>query len=43
MRETCIQAEATIKSLSDKKKDQLVMPEFDETAFEALQETLAEK
>lgn len=43
MRETCLQAEATIKSLSDKKKDQLVMPEFDETAFEALQETLAEK
>ena len=43
MRETCLQAETTIKSLSDKKKDQLVMPEFDEAAFEALQETLAEK
>ena len=43
MRETCVEAEATIKSLSDKKKDHLKMPEFDEVAFEALQETLAEK
>ena len=43
MRETCLQAEATIKSLSDKKKDQLKMPEFDEVAFEALEKTLAEK
>ena len=43
MRETCVQAEATIKSLSDKKKDQLKLPEFDEAAFEALEKTLAEK
>ena len=40
MRETCVQAEATIKGLSDKKTDQLVLPEFDEAAFEELHETL---
>jgi len=40
MRETCVQAEATIKSLSDKKKDQLILPEFDEAAFEELYKTL---
>jgi chromosome segregation ATPase len=43
MRETCVQAEATIKGLSDKKKDQITLPEFDEVAFEALQTALAEK
>jgi colicin import membrane protein len=43
MRETCIQAEATIKGLSDKKKDHLKLPKFDETAFEALETLLAEK
>jgi len=43
MRETCIAAEATIKSLSDKKKDQLKLPEFDEAAFEALEKELTEK
>jgi len=43
MRETLVQAEATINKLSDNKDDQLTMPEFDEAAFEALQETLAEK
>ena len=43
MRETCVQAEATIKGLSDKKKDQISLPEFDEAAFEALQAALAEK
>jgi colicin import membrane protein len=43
MREALVQAEATIKRLSDDKDDQLAMPEFDEAAFEALQETLAEK
>ncbi len=42
MRETCIQAQATIKGLSDKKKDQLKQPKFDEAAFEAL-ETLLDK
>ena len=43
MRETCIQAQATIKGLSDKKKDQLKLPKFDEAAFEALETLLAEK
>ena len=43
MRETCIEAEATIKSLSDKKKDQLKMPKFDEAAFEALEKELGGK
>jgi hypothetical protein len=43
MRETCIEAEETIKGLSDKKKDQLKMPEFDEAAFEALEKELTEK
>ena len=43
MHDTCVQAEATIKGLSDKKKDQLKVPEFDEEAFEALQKSLAEK
>jgi len=42
MRETCIQAQATIKGLSDKKKDHLKLPKFDEAAFEAL-ETLLDK
>jgi len=40
MRETCLQAQATIKSLSDKKKDQLTLPEFDEAAFEELHKAL---
>ena len=43
MRETCIEAEATIKGLSDKKKDQLKVPEFDEAAFEALEKELGGK
>jgi len=43
MRETCLAAEETIKGLSDKKKDQLIMPEFDEAAFEALEQELTEK
>jgi len=43
MRETCIQAQATIKGLSDNKKDHLKLPAFDETAFEALETLLAEK
>ena len=43
MRETCIEAQATIKGLSDKKKDQLVIPEFDEVAFEALEKALTEE
>ena len=43
MREPCIQAQATIKGLSDKKKDQLKLPKFDEAAFEALETLLTEK
>ena len=43
MRETCLAAEETIKGLSDKKKDQLVMPDFDEAAFEALEQELTDK
>jgi len=43
MHETCLQAESTIKKLSDKKKDQLELPEFDVAAFEALEQALAEK
>ena len=42
-RETCIEAQATIKRLSDNKKDQLKLPAFDETAFEALETLLTEK
>jgi chromosome segregation ATPase len=43
MHETCLQAEGTIKKLSDNKKDQLKLPKFDETAFAALEQALAEK
>jgi myosin heavy subunit len=43
MRETCLQAASTIKSLSDDEKDQLELPEFDEAAFEALEQALTEK
>ena len=42
LREACQKAQSTIESLSDKKKDQLTLPDFDEAAFEALKETLAE-
>lgn len=43
MRETCIEAEARIKSLSDNKKDHLKLPAFDETAFAELETLLGEK
>ena len=43
MHETCLQAETTIKKLSDKKKDQLKIPAFDAAAFESLEQALAEK
>lgn len=36
LHETCLQAEETIKGLSDKKKDQLKVPEFNEAEFETL-------
>ena len=37
MHETCLQAAKTIKDLSDKKKDQLKVPDFDEAEFAALE------
>ena len=43
MHETCLQAESTIKKLSDKKKDQLKIPAFDAAALESLEQALAEK
>jgi myosin heavy subunit len=43
MRETCVEAEAKIKSLSDNKKDHLKLPAFDETAFAELETLLGEK
>ena len=43
MHETCVQAESTIKKLSDKKKDQLKVPAFDTAAFESLEQSLAKK
>jgi chromosome segregation ATPase len=43
MHETCVQAESTIKNLSDKKKDQLKVPAFDTAAFESLEQSLAKK
>lgn len=43
MRQTCLQAEETIKRLSDKKADQISLPDFDETAFDELEQALAEK
>ena len=43
MHEICLQAETTIKKLSDKKKDQIKVPAFDATAFESLEQTLTEK
>ena len=43
MHETCVQAEETIKGLSDKKKDQLKIPEFDEAEFEALAKDSSDK
>lgn len=43
MHETCVQADTTIKNLSDKKKDQLKLPELDTAAIESLEQALAEK
>jgi myosin heavy subunit len=43
MHETCLQAEGTIKKLSDKKKDQLKVPAFDAAAFESLEQVLAKE
>ena len=43
LHQACLEAEATIKQLSDKKKDQLKVPDFDQTALEELEKALAEK
>ncbi len=43
MHETCVEAESKIKTLSDKKKDQLKIPALDEAAFEALEQAIAKK
>ena len=43
MHETCLQAETTIKKLSDKKKDQIKVPAFDTDAFESLEQVLDKK
>ncbi|MDH3761649.1 MAG: hypothetical protein OEU50_11760 [Gammaproteobacteria bacterium] len=40
LHETCTRAEATISALSDKKKDQITVPELDEAALEALQQAI---
>ena len=40
---TCVEAEATIAKLSDKKKDQITVPELDEASLEALEQALGEK
>lgn len=43
MHETCVKAEATIAGLSDKKKDQITVPELDAAALEALEQALDAK
>jgi tRNA(Ile)-lysidine synthase TilS/MesJ len=43
LHETCVKAEATISSLSDKKKDQITVPDLDEAALEALQQAIEGK
>jgi len=43
LHETCVKAETTIASLSDKKKDQITVPKLDEDALEALQQAVDEK
>jgi chromosome segregation ATPase len=43
MHATCVEAEATIAGLSDKKKDQITVPNLDEAALEALEQVLEEK
>ena len=43
MHELCQQAETTIAALSDKKKDQIEVPELDETALATLEQALAAK
>ena len=43
LHQVCVDAEATIKKLSDKKGDQLKVPELDQAALEELEKALAEK
>ncbi|MCP4333297.1 MAG: hypothetical protein GY785_11635 [Gammaproteobacteria bacterium] len=43
LHETCLQADETIKGLSDKKKDHITIPAFDAAAFEALEQDQPEK
>ncbi len=43
LHKTCLDAQSKLKKLSDKKKDQLKIPAFDETEFEALQQAETEK
>ena len=43
MHETCLQAESKIKKLSDKKKDQLKVPDLDTVALEALEQALTKE
>jgi len=43
LHETCLQADETIKGLSDKKKDHITIPAFDAAAFEALEQDQPKK
>ncbi len=43
LHETCTTAEATIAALSDKKKDQIKVPELDQDALEAFEQALKSK
>ena len=43
LHETCLQADETIKGLSDEKKDHITIPAFDAAAFEALEQEQPEK
>ena len=43
MHATCVEAEATIASLSDKKKDQIKVPDLDEASLEALEQALSDE
>jgi len=43
LHEACVQAQSTIKKLSDKKKDQIKVPAFDPAAFESLEQSPTKK
>lgn len=40
LHQTCVNAQATIAALSDKKKDQITVPDLDETVLETLQQAI---